>query len=89
MDAACTDTDLAETRAVIYVHSSGALEYHDLKTREAGRARFIEFHLVVPGDMPVRSAHDICDRIEAALKRDLPGSRIVIHIEPEEKAKHG
>ena len=29
------------------------------------------------------------DRIEAALKRDLPGSRIVIHIEPEEKAKHG
>ena len=39
--------------------------------------------------MPVRSAHDICDRIEAALKRDLPGSRIVIHIEPEEKAKHG
>lgn len=89
MDAAFTDTDLAETRAVIDANSSGALEYHDLKTREAGRARFIEFHLVVPGDMPVRSAHDICDRIEAALKRDLPGSRIVIHIEPEEKAKHG
>lgn len=89
MDAAFSDADLAETRAVIEANATGSLEYHDLKTREAGRARFIEFHLVVPGAMSVRSAHDICDRIEAALRASLPGSRIVIHIEPEEKAKHG
>ena len=66
---------------------AGALEAHDLRTRNAGRATFIEFHLVVPGSMTVAESHDICDRIEAALKSDVPGAHITIHVEPENKAK--
>ena len=34
-------------RDIISANSKGALEVHDLKTRIAGRATFIEFHLVV------------------------------------------
>jgi cation diffusion facilitator family transporter len=87
MDRALDEGEIAEVRAVINANAKGALEYHDLKTREAGRARFVEFHLVVPEGMSVGDAHDICDRIEDALKRALPGSRVVIHIEPEGEAK--
>ena len=40
--------------------------------------------------MRVSEAHAICDRLEAALRRDIsPDSVITIHVEPEEKAKHG
>ena len=60
---------------------------HDLRTRHAGRTTFIEFHLVVPGTMTVAESHAICDRVEAALKGDLPQAVITIHVEPEEKAK--
>ena len=49
---------------------------------------FIEFHLVVPGEMSVNQAHAICDRIEEALREDDEHSSITIHIEPENKAKH-
>jgi divalent metal cation (Fe/Co/Zn/Cd) transporter len=35
----------------------------------------------------VREAHEICDRIEAALKAELEGAIITIHVEPEGKAK--
>jgi divalent metal cation (Fe/Co/Zn/Cd) transporter len=66
----------------------GALEVHDLKTRLAGPAAFIELHMVVPGAMPVAEAHRICDRIEAALGTAVPGARVLIHIEPEGEAKH-
>ena len=38
--------------------------------------------------MTVGEAHAICDRIEDALKRELPGALINIHVEPEYKAKH-
>lgn len=38
--------------------------------------------------MRVAESHAICDRIEAALKEDVDGARIIIHVEPEEKAKH-
>jgi divalent metal cation (Fe/Co/Zn/Cd) transporter len=37
--------------------------------------------------MTVHEAHDICDRIEAAVRGRIAGSEIVIHVEPENKAK--
>ncbi|MEC9344548.1 MAG: cation transporter dimerization domain-containing protein, partial [Pseudomonadota bacterium] len=50
----------------------------------------VEFHLVVGGDTTVRDAHEICDRIETAIRREIPGARMSIHVEPEDKAHvHG
>jgi cation diffusion facilitator family transporter len=88
MDEAAAPHMIEAIRAIIAVHGEGAIEAHDLLTRHAGRATFIEFHLVVPGDMTVANAHDICDRIEEKLRAELPGVRITIHVEPEHKAKH-
>ena len=88
MDEAASPEVLARIRALISEYADGALEAHDLRTRHAGRSTFIDFHLVVPADMRVADAHDICDRIEAALKQDVEGAVVIIHVEPEEKAKH-
>ncbi|MEA2778209.1 MAG: hypothetical protein QOF90_3615, partial [Acetobacteraceae bacterium] len=57
--------------------------------RNAGRLTFLQFHLVVPGNMAVAEAHRICDRIEAALTAEMDHLMITIHVEPEEKAKQG
>ncbi len=78
----------ARIQDLVRSHAAGALEAHDFRTRQAGPASFLEFHLVVPGGMTVAAAHDICDRIEAALKAEMPGVVITIHVEPEAKAKH-
>jgi len=88
MDVAVDPEGIAKIERVIAENSDGALEFHDLKTREAGPARFIEFHLVVPSEMTVERSHNICDRIEHALAKAIPGSRVVIHVEPAYKAKH-
>lgn len=88
MDEAVPDSVLARVRETIAREAEGAVEAHDLRTRHAGRATFIEFHLVVPGDLSVRAAHDVCDRIEAGLKVVLPDCVVTIHVEPEHKAKH-
>ena len=55
--------------------------------QQAGRALFIEFHLVVPGAMTVDAAHAICDRLENAIEFEIEGSEAVIHVEPGYKAK--
>ena len=88
MDEAVSDRALSEIRRIISDRAEGAIEAHDLRTRHAGRATFIDFHLVVDGQTTVAEAHDICDRIEAALKEHLPDAQITIHVEPEHKAKH-
>jgi cation diffusion facilitator family transporter len=88
MDEAVSKDLLEKIRQAISTEAEGALEAHDLRTRHAGRVTFIEFHLVVPGTMSVADSHAICDRVEEALKADVPDAIITIHVEPEHKAKH-
>ncbi|THF89025.1 cation transporter [Deinococcus sp. KSM4-11] len=88
MDAAVDGKTEGRIRALLAEHGEGALEVHDLRTRHAGRMTFIEFHLVVPGAMSVEAAHAICDRLEDALRAEMPDVSITIHVEPQEKAKH-
>ncbi|MBK1662401.1 cation diffusion facilitator family transporter [Paracraurococcus ruber] len=88
MDEAVEPGLLSRIRGAVSTTAEGAIEAHDLRTRHAGRLTFIEFHLVVPGSMTVDQAHAICDRIEAALKAEIEGATITIHVEPEGKAKH-
>ena len=47
MDRAVDTDEHMRIRDIISANSKGAIEVHDLKTRIAGRATFIEFHLVV------------------------------------------
>ena len=88
MDAAPAPEIVEQIRRMVGEHAEGALEVHDLRTRHAGRLTYLEFHLVVPGDLRVSEAHAICDRIESALKEEMEELMITIHVEPEGKAKH-
>jgi cation diffusion facilitator family transporter len=87
MDSAVEPQEHIRIRDIISAHSEGAIEVHDLKTRIAGRATFIEFHLVVDAAMTVGDSHRICDAIEDALKAEIDNARVIIHVEPEEEAK--
>ncbi len=87
MDEALPEEKVAQIRKVIGANLAGALEYHDLRTRAAGPRAFVEFHLVVPGKMPVEEAHAITDRLERALASEVPGLVTIIHVEPESEAK--
>jgi len=88
MDAAPDARTQTEIRTIIAASADGAIEAHDLRVRIVGAMAFIEFHLVVPGCMTVEESHAICDRIEAALRRDIGNALIHIHVEPDRKAKH-
>jgi cation diffusion facilitator family transporter len=88
MDAAVDPSTERSIRQAMSEHADGALEAHDLRTRHAGAVTFIEFHLVVPGAMSVQEAHDICDRLEDAIRAVVEGASVTIHVEPQDKAKH-
>lgn len=87
MDEAVSEDELNRIRTVIFHHSKGAYQAHDLRTRHAGRRTFIDFHLVVAGEMSVDEAHAICDRLEDAIENEVADSTVTIHVEPEAKAK--
>ncbi|MGN6550341.1 MAG: cation diffusion facilitator family transporter [Pararhizobium sp.] len=89
MDRAVTPEDIEIIKTIISENATGSLGVHDLRTRVAGPATFIDFHMVVPRSMSVSDAHVICDRLEDAIKAFVPGASIAIHVEPRGEEAHG
>lgn len=61
-------------------------DFHALRTRQAGRRRFAEFHLLVPGQRTVSEAHTLAHTIEDRLSAAFPDLTVTIHIEPIDEA---
>ncbi|MEZ2130499.1 MULTISPECIES: CDF family cation efflux transporter EmfA [unclassified Sinorhizobium] len=89
MDQAVDPAEEEAIKQAIATHANGSIGVHDLKTRKAASVTFVDFHLVVPAAMSVRQAHDICDRLEDAIRAIHPGAEITIHVEPEGEKAHG
>jgi len=71
-------------REIIDEHHEILVGYHKLRTRRSGGGEFIDFHLQMRGDMPLKDAHDLSDTIVASIKESLPRAHVLIHLEPEE-----
>ncbi len=56
-----------------------------VRARLAGRERFAEMNVRVPGDWSVKQGHDLCEEIEAELKAALPRTTVLTHLEPFEE----
>jgi len=82
MDRSLTENDLDKVKTVIATHVVEGMTYHALRSRHAGSRIFIDFHLLVPGSMSVKAAHDLMERLENELRVVLPGTEATIHLEP-------
>jgi len=82
MDDALPPDEIVRIGAAIRRHQGERATFHGLRTRKSGQLRFIDFHLLVPGETSVRDAHDLCRVIEDAIEADLGKTEITIHVEP-------
>jgi len=82
IDHSLPKEDNKRIEEIICEHASIYAGFHDLKTRRSGPEIFIEFHLVLPGEVTVYQSHDLADHLESDLKIEYPRANITIHIEP-------
>ena len=82
MDTAVPAADLALIKEHLDSLSAEGLQYHALRTRQAGTRCFMSFHLLVPGAWSVQQAHDRAEALEHAMRSAVPRLNIVTHIEP-------
>ena len=74
----------AVTEAVAPFQEEQGILFHAIRTRVAGRRRFVSMHVLVPGGWTVQRGHDLCEQIEAAVRRVLPDATVDTHLEPRE-----
>ena len=82
IDHSIPEKDEQRIRQIICEHASDYAGFHDLKTRRSGPEIFIEFHLVMSGEITVIESHDFADHLENDLMLEYPRSTVTIHIEP-------
>jgi cation diffusion facilitator family transporter len=58
--------------------------FHAIRTRVAGPRRFVSMHVLVPGAWTVQQGHDLCERVESAVRQALPQTTVMTHLEPRE-----
>jgi cation diffusion facilitator family transporter len=63
-------------------HGGQLVGFHKIRTRKAGSQRYIDFHLIVPKDVSVEKAHQLCDQLEQEIEARLSYTSVTIHVEP-------
>lgn len=84
LDTALPKEDLDVVNQVLDPYRKQGIAFHAVRTRMAGRRRFVSFHVIVPGTWTVLKGHALCEEIELALHDALPESTIFTHLEPRE-----
>lgn len=82
LDTALPEDVRVAIESVLHAYAPEGARYHALRTRQAGRWRFVSFHVLVPGDWSVQRGHDLLERIEEDVRRVVPDSTVFTHLEP-------
>jgi len=73
-----------ERQAIVDIINAwpGVRGAHDLRTRQSGPTRFIQFHIELDDDLPLVQAHRIADQVQQAILHYFPGADVIIHQDP-------
>jgi cation diffusion facilitator family transporter len=82
LDTAVPPTERAAIQAILtrYAQERG-IQWHALRTRQAGRRRFVSVHILVPGNWTVHEGHALLENIESDLCAALPTTTVFTHLE--------
>ena len=81
MDSELSDDELSKIKAIVLKHKQ-AMGIHELRTRQSGAQKFIQFHLELNDSLSLLEAHSIGDEIEADICSALAPCEVFIHQDP-------
>jgi len=84
MDRGIDPPEQARLAAVLARFEREGIDFHAVRTRQAGSRAFVSLHVLVPGAWTVQRGHDAVEEIEDDLRRALPHATIFTHLEPAE-----
>jgi cation diffusion facilitator family transporter len=82
MDASLPMADLDQVRKVFALHEAAGIQFHALRTRQAGMRKFVSVDVLVPGAWSVQQGHDLVEKIEAEIRAVVSDSSVFTHLEP-------
>jgi cation diffusion facilitator family transporter len=84
MDEALPSWEIDVIEGILKTHPE-VRGFHRLRTRRIGATRQVDMHMSVDATLTVAQVHNVSDDVEREIEDHLPGTVVVIHIEPHEE----
>ena len=81
LDRELPDEDQNKIMDIVLNHPF-VIEVHDLRTRQSGQTKFIQFHMVLNGTITLLEAHKLSDLVHHSVQVAFPEADIFIHQDP-------
>jgi len=82
MDISLPPESIQKIEVLLASYREKELDFHALRTRQAGGRAFVTLHVLVPGLWTVQQGHDWAERIETDIRNALPHTHVTTHLEP-------
>ena len=82
MDASLPIESVLEIEGVLAEYRKKGLDFHALRTRQAGNRAFVTVHVLVPGQWTIQKGHEWAERIELDIRNHIGMAHVTTHLEP-------
>jgi len=82
LDRALPPDQLRALDSVLDRYRARGIDFHALRTRQAGARSFVTLHVLVPADWTVAHGHNLAHEVELDIRAALPDAAVLTHVEP-------
>jgi cation diffusion facilitator family transporter len=82
LDQALPAAGRAALEAILLRYRADGIDFHAVRTRQAGARVFVALHVLVPDQWSVARGHALLEQIESDIRAALPGAHVFTHLEP-------
>ncbi|KJJ83231.1 Cation efflux protein [Candidatus Omnitrophus magneticus] len=82
LDASLEEGNQLEIIKFLAKYMDRYCEFKDIKTRTAGREKFIEFKLIVPQEISFKKGYEAVSLLEKDIKASIPDCEVTVKMEP-------
>jgi cation diffusion facilitator family transporter len=82
LDHSLSEEALQALNRVLDRYRARGMDFHALRTRQAGSRSFISLHVLVPAAWSVAQGHNLAHQVERDILEVLPGVAVLTHVEP-------
>jgi cation diffusion facilitator family transporter len=82
LDHALPEEQLQALNRVLDRYRGQGIDFHALRTRQAGTRSFVSVHVLVPSEWSVAQGHNLAHQVERDIHESLPDVAVLTHVEP-------
>jgi cation diffusion facilitator family transporter len=82
LDRALPEHEMRALDGALERYRARGIDFHALRTRQAGARSFVTLHVLVPADWTVAQGHSLAHEVERDIRAALPDAVVLTHVEP-------